>query len=124
MSSQPLLTGIKPRLNLATICERYILEADGALTLFRIVDRFTIGGKSFQEMPPTPISFTLVVNFRSGDFRGPLDLRLEIVSPSKGPVQELKIPINFEAPDEKARANARSDQRHSQPNRALLDPRG
>ena len=27
---------------------------------------------------------------------------LEIASPSKGPVQELKIPINFEAPDEKA----------------------
>ena len=101
MSSQPLLTGMKPHLNLATICERYILEADGALTLFRIVDRFTIGG-TVQEMPPTPISFTLVVNFRSGDFRGPLDLRLEIVSPSKGPVQELKIPINFEAPDEKA----------------------
>ena len=76
MSSQPLLTGMKPHLNLATICEhRDILEAvDGALTLFRIVDRFMIGGTA-QDMPPTPISFTLVVNFRAGDFHEPLDLR-------------------------------------------------
>lgn len=101
MTEQPLLTGMKPYLNLAAICERYIAEADGALTLFRIVDRFTVGGTA-QDMPPTQVTFNLIVSFRAGDFRGPIDLGLQIISPSKARVQELKIPVNFEAPDEKA----------------------
>jgi len=101
VSEQPLLTGMRPYLNLATICERYILEPDGALTLFRVVDRFTVTGIT-PEMPITSISFNLIVSFKAGDFRGPLDLFLCIQSPSAGPVQELRIPVVFEAPEEKA----------------------
>jgi hypothetical protein len=100
VSEQPLLTGMRPFLNLATICERYILESDGVLTLFRIVDRFTVTGAT-PEMPLSTISFNLVVNFRAGDFRGPLDLGIHIVAPSEIPVQELRLPVIFEAPDEK-----------------------
>jgi hypothetical protein len=92
---------MRPYLNLATICERYILEPDGALTLFRVVDRFTVTGIT-PEMPITSISFNLIVSFKAGDFRGPLDLFLCIQSPSAGPVQELRIPVVFEAPEEKA----------------------
>jgi hypothetical protein len=96
-----MLTGMKPHLNLATICERYILEQDGALTLFRIVDRFTVTGTT-QEMPVTTLSFNLIVNFRAGDFRGPLDLGLQILAPSLDPIQEVRLSIIFEAPDERA----------------------
>ncbi|MHB1865863.1 MAG: DUF6941 family protein [Acidobacteriaceae bacterium] len=92
---------MRPHLNLATICERYILEADGSLTLFRIIDRFNVGGTT-PEMPVTPISFNLIVNFRSGEFLGPLDLAINIVSPLLSAVQELRIPVNFEAPAERA----------------------
>ncbi len=101
--SEALLTGLRPHLNLATICERHILEQDGALTLFRVVDRFTIMGPG-QEMPETELSFTLVVSFRSGEFRGPLELSIKIQSPSPptSPPQELTVPLNFEAPEEKA----------------------
>jgi hypothetical protein len=101
VSSQPLLTGIRPYLNLATICERHILEADGTLTLFRVVDRFTITGAT-EEMPVTTLSFTLVVNFRSGHYRGPLDLSLQIIDPDQRSVQEIRLPVQFEAPEEKA----------------------
>lgn len=101
MNEQPLLTGMRPHLNLATICERYILEPDGALTLFRVVDRFTVNGVT-QEMPVTSVNFNLIVSFRAGDFRGPLDLSLRILSPTQTQVQELRIPINFEAPEERA----------------------
>ncbi len=59
VSEQPILTGMRPHLNLATICERYILEPDGGLTLFRIVDRFTVSGTA-SEMPVTQINFNLV----------------------------------------------------------------
>lgn len=103
VSNQPLLTGLRPHLNLATICERYILEQDGALTLFRVVDRFMIVGLN-PEMPETELSFTLVVSLRAGEFRGPLDLSIKIQSPSPptAPPQELSVPLNFEAPEEKA----------------------
>lgn len=103
MSEQPMLTGMRPHLNLATICERYIQEADGALTLFRIVDRFTVTGTS-PEMPPAQISFNLVISFRAGEFRTSLDLKLtmESESQSASPMQEASVPLNFEAPDERA----------------------
>jgi len=100
VTEQPLLTGMRPHLSLATICERYILEADGALTLFRIVDRFTITGTT-PEMPKTSLSFNSVVNFKSGDFRGALDLGLQIIAENQSQIQELLIPVNFEAPDER-----------------------
>lgn len=101
MNPQLTLTGMRPHLNLATICERYILEADGALTLFRIVDRFTITGNT-EEMPVTTLNFTLVVNFRSGEYRGPLNLSLQIVDPNVQSIQEIRLPALFEAPEEKA----------------------
>lgn len=102
VSEQPLLTGLRPYLNLATICERHILEQDGALTLFRIIDRFTIAGTT-PEMPETDLNFTLVIMFRSGEFRGPLDLsvKIEAPSPPTAPPQELSVTLNFEAPAER-----------------------
>jgi hypothetical protein len=101
VSSQRTLTGLGPHLNLATICERYILEPDGALTLFRVIDRFSVQGTA-PEMPPTALSFNLIVNFRTGEFLGPIDLAVTIISPSLAKLQELRIPVNFEAPPEKA----------------------
>lgn len=103
MNEQPLLTQLRPHLNLATICERYILEQDAALTLFRVVDRFNIVGTA-PEMPETDLSFTLVISFRSGEFRGPLELSLKIQSPtlSATPPQEISVTLNFEAPEERA----------------------
>jgi hypothetical protein len=90
-----------PYLQLATICERHILEADGALTLFRIIDRFTVQGTT-PEMPLTTIQFMVVISFRSGDFRGTLDLKLKIVDPSVNPLQEISIPMLLEGPEERA----------------------
>jgi hypothetical protein len=92
---------ITPYLNLATICERYILEADGALTLFRIIDRFIVQGDT-PEMPATVIQFTLVVNFRSGNFRGGLDLRLKMIDPNLNTINDAILPQVFEAPEERA----------------------
>ena len=103
MSEQPLLTGLRPHLNLATIREKYIQEPDGALTLFRIVDRFTVSGTT-PEMPPALISFALVISFRAGEFRGPLEMRVKMISPSQSapPMPETIVPVTFEAPDEKS----------------------
>jgi hypothetical protein len=103
MSEQPMLTGMGPHLNIAAICEGFSQDANGAITLFRIVDRFTVTGNTPQ-MPPTQISFKLVVSFRAGEYRGPLDLKLTMDSQSQAPppMPEISVPLNFEAPDEKS----------------------
>jgi len=101
VKDQPILTGMRPNLNLATICERYILEQDGALTLFRIIDRFTVNGIT-EEMPLATIGFNLIVRFSAGEFRGPMDMRIRILPPTPVDVQELRIPVVFEAPEERA----------------------
>lgn len=101
MSTQQFLTGMGPHLNIAAICERHILETDGALTLFRTFDRFTVVGDT-PEMPPTTLSFMLVVGFRSGEFTGSLDLGIKIIQEeSIQTMQELRVPLNFEAPKER-----------------------
>lgn len=95
------LSGLGPFLNLATICERFILEQDGALTLFRIIDRFNIIGNT-EEMPATTVQFNLVTSFRSGQFVGSLNLGVTILTPSMESVQEIMLPLNFEQPPEKS----------------------
>jgi hypothetical protein len=102
VSTQPTYRNVGPYLNLATICEKYILEANGALTLFRIVDRFNVQGTT-PEMPQTTISVNLIVNFRAGHVLGPSEVGVRIVDETESSVQpEMKIPILFEAPEEKA----------------------
>jgi hypothetical protein len=92
---------IRPHLQIAAICERHILEADGALTLFRIVDRFMVRGTT-PEMPVTVLQFMAVISFRSGDCRGTLDLKLKMLNPAMNPIQEVIVPVRFEGPEEKA----------------------
>jgi len=100
VSDQQLLTGMRPFLNLATLCERYILEPDGGLTLFRIIDRFTIVGTT-PEMPIANITFNLVVGFRAGEMSGPLDITISVLSPDAQRIQEVTIPVIFEAPQDR-----------------------
>ncbi len=80
MNENLSMTG-KPYLNVAAICERHIQEADGAVTLFRIVDRFAVGGTTEEFPPGVILKFEIVVCFRSGSYRGRLDLTLTSIDP-------------------------------------------
>lgn len=103
MGEQPMLTGMGPHLNIAAICEGFSQDASGAVTLFRVVDRFTVAGVT-PEMQPTQVSFKLMVSFRAGEYRGPLDLKLTMESQAQvpPPMPEISVPLNFEAPDERS----------------------
>ncbi len=103
MSEQRMLTGMGPHLNVAAICEGFSQDSSGGITLFRIVDRFTVAGTA-PEMPPTQVSFKLIVSFRAGEYRGPLDLTLTMESQSQlpPPMPEVSVPLLFEAPDERS----------------------
>jgi hypothetical protein len=95
----PLL--IKPYLNVAAICERHILEPDGALTLFRIVDRFTVAGTTDEFPPGVVLQFEVVTCFRSGNYRGRLELNLASIDPGMHVMSQINIPLVFEGDDER-----------------------
>lgn len=97
MTENLLLT--RPFLQVASICERHILEADGALTLFRIVDRFTVAGAT-DEMPSTLLVFTLVVKLASGSARGRFNVSFSPIDPDHQQLQTVTIPALFEGDDE------------------------
>jgi hypothetical protein len=98
VSTNPLL--MRPHIVIATLCERHILEADGALTLFRIIDRFNVSGIT-EEFPPTLLEFTLVVRFVSGSCRGNMKISLSPIDPNHTVMQTMTVPALFEGDDER-----------------------
>jgi hypothetical protein len=55
------------------LCEKVLREADGVLSLIRIIDRLNIavaGAETPTDMPATPVSLVLVLGFKSGFARG------------------------------------------------------
>lgn len=98
MNEQPLL--VRPHLQVAVFCEKHLQEADGVLSLIRIVDRFTINGATPQ-LQPTILNFTTVVIFKSGFLRGNFTLRLRPLSPSKNELPSINFPVLFEGDEDR-----------------------
>ena len=84
-----------PYLSMAIFCEKVLREADGVLSAIRIVDRFNVQGTA-EEMPATTIAFTIVIVFKSGEFRGRAELELRPTSPTGKQLPVIKFPVNFE----------------------------
>jgi len=97
MSEQLSLGG--PYLAYAVICERVLRETDGAISLIRIIDRFTIQGSS-PVSPPTTLTFWLAVLFRRGFPRGVMNLTVQPVSPSGKSLPAMTFPLHFEGDEE------------------------
>src|SRR5438552_2159764 len=73
-----------PFLNLATICERVLREADGTLSLIRMIDRYTVaiqGADAPESLPPTRLDLNLVVGFRAGVARGRATVSIRAETP-------------------------------------------
>ena len=87
-----------PFLQMAVLCEKVLREADGVLSLIRIVDRFIVSGPQ-REMVPLPMRFTAVVAFKSGFFRGKYLVKLKPQSPSGKVLTEQEFPLLFEGED-------------------------
>lgn len=98
MSDTPLLT--RPYLQVAVLCEKHLIEQDGAISLIRIVDRFTVPGTE-ETLPPTILSFTVAVMFKAGNFRGRADIGIQPTSPSMVKMPEINMPVQFDGDDER-----------------------
>jgi len=103
--NQPPLPGFSPGgpyLHMAAICERVLREADGVLSLIRVVDRIMVsvtGEGAPAEMPPTAMNLTLAVGFKSGFARGAYTVRVLTVSPSHQVLSTFEAPVLFEGED-------------------------
>ena len=92
-----------PWLAAALLCEKVIEDKEGTLSLIRIIDRVTttaVGQGTPSEMPPTPITVTLVAAFKSGSARGRSDFRIDAEAPTglRTPLAQA-LSIIFEGED-------------------------
>lgn len=98
VSENTLLT--RPLLQVAALCEKHLIEPDGAISLIRIIDRFVLNGTE-QTMPVARLSFTLAIMFKSGPFRGKLPLSIQPINPSHINMPETRMDVLFEGDDER-----------------------
>lgn len=102
---QPNLPGFSPGgpyLAMALLCEKVLTEADGVVSLIRIVDRITVsmsGPKPPSDMPPALVNLTLVLGFKSGFARGPYQVSVKAVGPSQQMLNSFELPMLLEGED-------------------------
>lgn len=88
-----------PHLAIAVVCEKVLQEQDGVLSIIRVIDRVTVsavGADAPKEMPPTNLSFFVVVALKSGAARGRHTLALRPESPSGQQLGTMELPVHFE----------------------------
>jgi hypothetical protein len=100
----PLSNG--PYLSYAVICEKVLHEADGVLSLIRIVDHVTVtvvvsappGAQAASGLipPVPPISVTFVLGLKSGDFTGSVPVKVWIQPPTRARWPEYETSVTLE----------------------------
>lgn len=77
-------------------CERALIEADGVVSLIRVVDDFRFALPI--DAPPdlaVQVQVTLFVSLKAGSYRGPVALRLEQIAPNGERRMVLSREVDF-----------------------------
>jgi hypothetical protein len=90
----------RAHLHVATFCEKVLREADGVVSLIRMVDRFNVLGDT-EEMTPISLSFTVYISFKSGILRGKQKVELRPKSPQGEELPSMVFPVLFEGDDDR-----------------------
>jgi hypothetical protein len=89
-----------PYIQAAVFCEKVLKEADGVLSIIRIVDRFTTtaqGAAPPEKMPPLPINLVALITLKPGMALGRYKVTLRGMKPSRQPMLPgIEIPVRFE----------------------------
>lgn len=87
---------MRPLVQLAAICQTAIPEANGFLSIIRIIDRFPVQGVTDQ-MPPQPLhNLCLAVILKSGEMDGRFTMKIVPETPSGKRLQAVEVPVLFE----------------------------
>lgn len=87
-------------LQMAVFCERVLREADGVMSIIRVIDRFTANGAT-PEMPPQVIPFMVVISFKAGFIRGKQTIAIRPKSPTGKDLPAMEFPVLFEGDDDR-----------------------
>jgi len=87
-------------LQMALFCEKVLKEADNVVSIIRIIDRFTVPGAT-PEMPPSVLTFTIVISFKSGFMRGKQTIAIRPKSPTGADLPAMEFPVLFEGDDDR-----------------------
>jgi len=88
-----------PYVQLATICEKVLQEADGVLSVIRAVDRImvrTSAGDAPAELPEGLLNLTLLVALKSDDTRGRHPITIRIEQPDGARLPDRDVDAMFE----------------------------
>ena len=88
-----------PYIQVAALCERVLREADGVLSLIRVVDRITHTGRGPDapvEMPEFRNPLTLVLALKSGRTRGRHEITITPELPSGETLQTVAMTVQME----------------------------
>jgi hypothetical protein len=93
-----------PYLNAALLCEKVLIERDGVITAVRLVDRVIVMAVSSgvpvpENLPPSSVSFHLLIVLKSGVFKGSAPIKLVIHTPSDKEIGESSTDAFFEGDD-------------------------
>ncbi len=90
-------------LHVATFCEKVLREADGVMSLIRMIDRFNVMGET-EEMAPVVLTFMVYISFKSGFMRGKQKIALRPKSPTGKDLPAMEFPVLFEGDDDRGPA--------------------
>lgn len=88
-----------PFLQVAALCEKVLREADGVVSLIRLVDRVTNtvqGQNAPDEMPEVRYPLTLVVSLKAGVARGRHDVTITPELPSGETMPPITMAVQME----------------------------
>jgi hypothetical protein len=89
-----------PYLVAACFCDKVLQEADGVLSLIRVVDRWNVVGTT-PAMSPSFVQGTLVILFKSGTVRGSGQITITPSTPNGAQMTPIIAPVLFEGDDER-----------------------
>jgi hypothetical protein len=101
-----------PYVALAVFCERVLREADGSISLIRIIDRITHaerGPNPPSEMPEVHFPLELVISLRAGTARGRHDITITPEQPSGETLHPITLSVNLEGEGRGVNVHSRID---------------
>jgi hypothetical protein len=89
----------RPWVQVATICQSAIIEANtNALSVIKVTDRIGVAGFT-PEMQPQPINVTLALLLKSDQMNGQYQVKIRCTSPTGVATDGPEIPFLFEGND-------------------------
>ena len=77
-----------PHVQLATFCDMILEDKTGALSVIRMIDRYTVAGQT-PEMQPTPVKTTLAVAVKAGFMNQKARLKIQPIRQRTNSLREI-----------------------------------